>query len=135
VRIRYSKDQLSLFLRNVYDALFSGEHQVGRVVDALADARPVRRVRVAAGRPLCEKAALPRDVVVVDGDGVEVETAALEPEAALHTLERARRDARMVVAVRAGKLPYAPTVMSWLSRKLDKPSTKITSADVKTLLT
>ncbi len=49
--------------------------------------------------------------------------------------ERTRRDARMVKAVRAGKLPYAPTVMSWLSRKLDKPSTRITSADVKTLLT
>ena len=48
--------------------------------------------------------------------------------------ERARRDARMVDAVRAGELPYAPTVMSWLSRKLDKPSTRITPADVKTLL-
>ena len=48
--------------------------------------------------------------------------------------ERARRDARMVDAVRAGKLPYSPTVMSWLSRQLDKPSTKITSADVKTIL-
>ena len=48
--------------------------------------------------------------------------------------ERARRDARMVDAVRAGKPPYAPTVMSWLSRKLEKPSTKITSADVKSLL-
>ena len=48
--------------------------------------------------------------------------------------ERARRDSRMVDAVRAGKLPYAPTVMSWLSRKLEKPSTKITSADVKSLL-
>ena len=48
--------------------------------------------------------------------------------------ERGRRDARMVDAVRAGKLPYSPTVMSWLSRQLDKPSTKITSADVKTIL-
>lgn len=48
--------------------------------------------------------------------------------------ERARRDARMVDAVRAGKLPYSPTVMSWLSRQLDKPSTKITSADVKSIL-
>ena len=48
--------------------------------------------------------------------------------------ERARRDARMVDAVRAGKLPYSPSVMSWLSRKLDKASTRITSADVKTLL-
>ena len=48
--------------------------------------------------------------------------------------ERARRDARMVNAVQAGQLPYPPAVMSWLSRKLDKPSTKITSEDDKTLL-
>jgi len=48
--------------------------------------------------------------------------------------ERARRDARMRAMVEAGKLPYAPAVMSWLSRKLDKPSRKITEADVKTVL-
>jgi len=48
--------------------------------------------------------------------------------------ERARRDVRMVDAVRVGRLPYPPAVMSWLSRKLDKASTKITSEDVKTLL-
>lgn len=48
--------------------------------------------------------------------------------------ERSRREARMIDAVRTGKLPYAPTVMSWLSRKLDKPSTKITSADVNGFL-
>ena len=48
--------------------------------------------------------------------------------------ERDRRDARMVDVVRAGNLPYSPTVMSWLSRKLDKPSTRITSADVKAIL-
>ena len=47
--------------------------------------------------------------------------------------ERARRDARMVKTIRVGKLPYAPAVMSWLSRQLDKPSTKITPADVRTL--
>ena len=49
--------------------------------------------------------------------------------------ERARRNERMVEAVRAGELPYSPAVMSWLSRQIDKPSTKITSADVRTLLT
>lgn len=47
--------------------------------------------------------------------------------------ERIRRDARMMSAVRAGKLPYSPTVMSWLSRKLDKPSRKITPEDLKAL--
>lgn len=45
MRFRYSKDHLSKFLKNVYDALFSGEHQVGRVVDALAE----RDVREALG--------------------------------------------------------------------------------------
>jgi len=48
--------------------------------------------------------------------------------------ERTRRDARMVAMVKAGKFPYAPMVMSWLSRKLDKPSSKITEADLKTVL-
>ncbi len=67
---------------------------------------------------------------------------AMDQQDAIHTKarnrifkdrERARRDERMAEAVRTGKLPYAPAVMSWLSRQLDKPSTKITSADVKTL--
>ena len=44
--------------------------------------------------------------------------------------ERARRDARMRETVRAGSLPYTPAVMSWLSAKLGKPSTKITPDDV-----
>lgn len=48
--------------------------------------------------------------------------------------ERVRRDARMVTQIKAGSLPYTPDVMSWLSRKLDKPARKITDADVKTLL-
>ena len=47
--------------------------------------------------------------------------------------ERARRDARMMAKVKAGSLPYTPQVMSWLSRKLDKPSSKITQADIKSL--
>lgn len=49
--------------------------------------------------------------------------------------ERIRRDGRMLAAIKAGKPPYAPAVMSWLSRQLDKPSTKITAQDVKGLLT
>ena len=48
--------------------------------------------------------------------------------------ERDRRDARMGAAIKAGTLPYHPAVMSWLSRKLDKPSTKITPQDVKFVL-
>jgi hypothetical protein len=48
--------------------------------------------------------------------------------------ERTRRDARMTVIVKAGKLPFIPPVMSWLSSKLDKPSRLITQADVDKLL-
>jgi hypothetical protein len=44
--------------------------------------------------------------------------------------ERIRRDARMLGLVRQGKLPYIPAVMSWLSAQLDKPSARITQADV-----
>lgn len=47
--------------------------------------------------------------------------------------ETRRRDARMLAAVKAGKLPYTPDVMSWLSRQLDKPSTRITVEDVSKL--
>ena len=49
--------------------------------------------------------------------------------------ERVRRDARMLARIKEDSLPHTPNVMSWLSRKLDKPSRKITEADVKTLLT
>jgi hypothetical protein len=48
--------------------------------------------------------------------------------------ERARRDQRMTELVKAGKLPYTPSVMSWLSSKLDKPSRLITQAEVDALL-
>jgi len=48
--------------------------------------------------------------------------------------ERARRDERMRAKLKDGSLPYTPVVMSWLSRKLDKPSSKITAEDVKSLL-
>ncbi len=48
--------------------------------------------------------------------------------------ERVRRDARMLARVKADSLPYTPDVMSWLSRKLDKPATRITAADVQSLL-
>ena len=48
--------------------------------------------------------------------------------------ERIRRDARMVQTVKSGRLPYHPAVMSWLSRKLDKPATKITPQDVQSMV-
>lgn len=48
--------------------------------------------------------------------------------------ERTRRDTRMLSLVRAGKPPYSPAIMSWLSRQLDKPSSKITPKDIKTIL-
>jgi hypothetical protein len=48
--------------------------------------------------------------------------------------ERARRDRRMAELVKAGQLPYIPSVMSWLSSKLDKPSRLITQAEVDGLL-
>jgi hypothetical protein len=48
--------------------------------------------------------------------------------------ENARRNTRMVGIVTAGKLPYLPSVMSWLSMQLDKPSSRITQAEVDALL-
>ncbi len=48
--------------------------------------------------------------------------------------ERVRRDARMLATVKQGALPFTPPVMSWLSRKLEKPSRLITQADVKKLI-
>jgi hypothetical protein len=47
--------------------------------------------------------------------------------------EGKRRDARMLARLEAGSLPYTPDVMSWLSRKLDKASSKITQAEVAKL--
>ncbi|MFQ5490005.1 MAG: hypothetical protein ACE5GE_04720 [Phycisphaerae bacterium] len=47
--------------------------------------------------------------------------------------ERQRRDARMLARVQSGSLPYTPEVMSWLSAKLDKKSSRITDQDIKQL--
>jgi hypothetical protein len=52
----------------------------------------------------------------------------------LKVKERKNRDARMLAIVKKGKLPYLPSVMSWLSARLDKPSRLITAADVDSLL-
>jgi hypothetical protein len=48
--------------------------------------------------------------------------------------ERERRLIRMTEILKKGKLPYTPSVMSWLSAQLDKPSTRIVQADVDGLL-
>ena len=64
-------------------------------------------------------------------------TDALETRAenhALKTKERARRDARMIERIKGGSLPYSPDVMSWLSRKLQARSSRITQDQIKTLL-
>ncbi len=50
------------------------------------------------------------------------------------TKERARRQQRLVAKLRAGQSPYAPAVMSWLSRELNKPSKQITQEDVNQYL-
>lgn len=52
---------------------------------------------------------------------------------ALKRKERASRDKRMVEIVKKGSLPYIPSVMSWLSVTLGKPSTQITPDDLKTI--
>jgi hypothetical protein len=48
--------------------------------------------------------------------------------------ERIRRETRMLSLLKQNKLPYIPSVMSWLSVQLDKPSTRITQQDVDLLL-
>jgi hypothetical protein len=52
----------------------------------------------------------------------------------LKTDERERRAKRMLGIVQKGKLPYIPSVMSWLSGTLDKPSRQIVQADVDKLV-
>ena len=53
----------------------------------------------------------------------------------LKAKERGRRKLRMVEIIKkGGPLPYAPSVMSWLSGVLDKPSRLITQAEVNKLL-
>jgi hypothetical protein len=49
--------------------------------------------------------------------------------------ERQRRDVRMVEKLKTDDPPYAPVVMSWLSRRLGKSANGITPEDVKSLVT
>ncbi len=48
--------------------------------------------------------------------------------------ERIRRHKRMLEIIQKGKLPFTPSVMSWISATLDKPSRQIVQADVDRLL-
>jgi hypothetical protein len=48
--------------------------------------------------------------------------------------ERERRALRMREIIKAGKFPYTPSVMSWISAELDKPSSRIVQADVDALV-
>ncbi len=47
--------------------------------------------------------------------------------------ERERRKSLNVKIIKAGKFPYTPAIMSWLSSELDKKASQITEADVKTV--
>jgi hypothetical protein len=47
--------------------------------------------------------------------------------------ERANRDKKMVELLKKGTFPYIPSVMSWVSEKLGKPSTQVTEAEAKEL--
>jgi hypothetical protein len=50
------------------------------------------------------------------------------------TKERERRDSRMRELIGKNKFPFTPSIMSWLSAQLDKPSSQIVEADVKKVL-
>lgn len=48
--------------------------------------------------------------------------------------ERLRRDERMLEKIKTGGPPYTPAVLSWMSRKVGKPSNKIAPEDIQALL-
>ena len=52
----------------------------------------------------------------------------------LKTKERERRRKRMLEMIKKGKLPFTPTVMSWISAELGKPARQISQADIDQLL-
>lgn len=47
--------------------------------------------------------------------------------------ERANRDKKMIELIKKGKFPYIPSVMSWVSEQLGKPSTQVTEAEAKAI--
>jgi len=60
--------------------------------------------------------------------------AARSKNSAKKAAEKLRRQKSMMAIVKKGKFPYTPGVMCWLSDRLGKKASKITSADVKALL-
>lgn len=48
--------------------------------------------------------------------------------------ERERRQSRMLTLIKAGKFPYTPSVMSWVSAQLGAPASKIQEKDVSVLV-
>jgi hypothetical protein len=48
--------------------------------------------------------------------------------------ERLRREKSMLEIIRKGQFPYTPGVMSWLSARLGKKASRITPADIKSVL-
>ncbi len=47
--------------------------------------------------------------------------------------ERANRDARMAMLIKAGAFPYTPAIQSWISTKLGVPFTQVTAEQAKSL--
>ena len=47
--------------------------------------------------------------------------------------ERASRKARMLELIKKGNYPYTPSIMSWVSNELGKPTNQLTDAEVKAL--
>lgn len=62
------------------------------------------------------------------------QTATRRVNSVIKQKERARREEDIITILGNGELPYTPGIMSWLSVKLDKKSSRITSDDVKALL-
>jgi hypothetical protein len=69
-----------------------------------------------------------KDLVIVKAQASRIENGHLKRD------ERNRRDKRLKSLLQKGSLPYTPTIMSWLSQAIDKPSTRITQSDVDTFL-
>ncbi len=48
--------------------------------------------------------------------------------------EQSRREKQILGLLKAGQMPYTPGVMDWLGVKLGKKSSRITQADIDSLL-
>ena len=52
----------------------------------------------------------------------------------IKTRQRQRRETVMLALLKRSQPPYTPAMLSWLSRKLEKPARQITSKNIKALL-